>query len=183
MGYIRIISGQHRGRKIQVYDAEGLRPTTDRVKETVFNWLQSDIAGSRCLDLFAGTGSLSFEALSRYANFVTMVELNKRSAQLIHDNLSLLKINNAELIVGDALKLVSSQNKQDPYNIVFLDPPFRKGFLEKVATMLNEHGFLSPNALIYVEQEVEAQIDLPSNWILHRSKKAGQVLFSLYIKN
>ncbi len=183
MGSIRIISGQYRGRKIQVYDAEGLRPTTDRVKETLFNWLQCDITGSRCLDLFSGTGSLSFEALSRYAGSVTMVELNKKSAELIRENLRLLNISNAELIVGDAVKFAQKRNTREPYNIVFLDPPFRKGFLSKIAELLNNNAFLCNNALIYVEQEVELTTELPENWTLLKSKKAGQVSFNLYRKD
>ena len=183
MGNIRIISGQYRGRKLKVHDAEGLRPTTDRVKETLFNWLQFDIAGSRCLDLFSGSGSLSFESLSRYAKFVTLVELNVQSAKLIRENLDLLKISNAELVVGDALKFVQRVNQDEPYNIVFLDPPFRKGFLSQICSLLNKNAFLCNNALIYVEQEIENTAEMPSNWTLLKSKTAGQVSYSLYRNN
>jgi 16S rRNA (guanine966-N2)-methyltransferase len=135
------------------------------------------------LDLFSGSGSLSFESLSRYAKFVTLVELNVQSAKLIRENLDLLKISNAELVVGDALKFVQRVNQDEPYNIVFLDPPFRKGFLSQICSLLNKNAFLCNNALIYVEQEIENTAEMPSNWTLLKSKTAGQVSYSLYRNN
>lgn len=183
MGSVRIISGKFKGRKINVRDEIGLRPTTDRVRETVFNWLQFDINGSRCLDLFGGSGVMSFEALSRYAQFATIIELNKRVVLELKDNIVKFNVENIKVIQADAIKFVSQKNTDMPYNIVFIDPPFRFGFIDKLVDNLNDNGYLADNAYIYVEHEVESTPRIPINWKLLKNKNAGQVSYNLYQKD
>ncbi len=179
-GSVRIISGAHRGRKLPVLLAEGLRPTTDRVKETVFNWLAPYIAQATCLDCFAGSGSLGFEALSRGADHVTMVELNKQAAQQLQQNTQLLKVNNSCVACCDILSYL----KRPPiaFDVIFLDPPFRKNFVSQVAKLLNL-GWIAQNGLIYVEMEVNntnTMREIPDNWQLLKEKVAGQVAYRLF---
>lgn len=177
-GSIRIIAGKHRGRKLPVIMANGLRPTTDRVKETVFNWLMPYIQDSKCLDCFAGSGSLGFEALSRGAKQVDFVELNKNAAQQIKNNIKQLKADNAFLHQQDALNYLS--HNQQPCDLVFIDPPFRQDMIEQCLNLLNQ-GWLSADALIYIEMEKELNsLAVPANWQLLKSKKAGQVHYCLY---
>ncbi len=180
MGTIRIISGRFRGRKLPVIDAEGLRPTTDRVRETLFNWLQFEIVGLRCLDVFAGSGALSFEALSRGASSVDLLELNSLSAKLLKKNAELLKLTECSIHNVDAIKFLSTKNLHKPYDLIFLDPPYHKNFLEKVATLLELNGYLSSSAFVYVEHAEDEQIKLPDTWQLKKSKVAGQCCYNLY---
>ena len=177
-GHIRIIAGQHRGRKLPVLIADGLRPTTDRVKETVFNWLMPYIQDANCLDCFAGSGGLGFEAMSRGAKSLTLVELNKAAAQQLKNNKALLKIDNIEVIQQSALDFL--QANQQKFSLVFIDPPFRKGLAQQAAELLVTNG-LDDNALIYVEMEADtnAQV-MPGHWQLLKEKVAGQVVYRLY---
>ena len=180
-GSIRIIAGTYRGRKLPVLMAEGLRPTTDRVKETVFNWLMPYIQDSICLDCFAGSGGLGFEALSRGAEQVSFIELNKAAAQQLLENQRLLKANNVSVLQSDALTFIKKNTTK--FDLVFLDPPFRKGFVQQTAQLLNDNS-LAENALIYVEMESEKnEQQLPANWKLLKEKIAGQVVYRLYQKN
>jgi 16S rRNA (guanine966-N2)-methyltransferase len=177
-GQIRIIAGQFRGRKLPVLMADGLRPTTDRVKETVFNWLMPYIQDANCLDCFAGSGGLGFEAISRGASAVTLVELNKLAAQLLKDNKALLKADNIQVIQQNALDFL--HNNQQSYSLVFIDPPFRKGLAQQTAQLLSEKG-LTDDALIYVEMETDHNTQImPSHWQLLKEKVAGQVVYRLY---
>lgn len=177
-GHIRIIAGQHRGRKLPVLMADGLRPTTDRVKETVFNWLMPYIQDADCLDCFAGSGGLGFEAMSRGAKSVTLVELNKAAAQQLSDNKALLKANNIRVIQQNALNFL--QANQQEFSLVFIDPPFRKGLAQQAAELLCQKG-LDEDALIYVEMESDTNLQvLPSHWQLLKEKVAGQVIYRLY---
>lgn len=178
-GFIRLISGQWKGRKLPVREVEGLRPTTDRIKETLFNWLAAEVRDSRCLDLFAGSGSLGFEALSRYARHVTMVEMDKGAAQQLSKNLSTLQSQQATIIQRDALSLLAESG--EPFDIIFLDPPFRRDLLDTVCQRLEQGGWLSDEALIYIEREREGEAPcLPANWQLLKDKQAGQVCYQLY---
>lgn len=178
-GFIRLISGQWKGRKLPVREVEGLRPTTDRVKETLFNWLAAHIRDSRCLDLFAGSGSLGFEALSRYARHVTMVEMDRGAAQQLNKNLLTLQSQQATVIQRDALSLLAGPG--EPFDIIFLDPPFRRELLDAVCLRLEQGGWLSDDALIYIEREREGEAPcLPANWLLLKDKQAGQVCYQLY---
>jgi 16S rRNA (guanine966-N2)-methyltransferase len=180
-GSIRIIAGLYRGRKLPVLMAEGLRPTTDRVKETVFNWLMPYIQDSVCLDCFAGSGGLGFEALSRGASQVNFIELNKAAAQQLKENQDLLKADNVSIVQSDALTFI--KNNTQKFDVVFLDPPFRKNFIEQTTQLLDESS-LAENALIYVEMESEQNDQqLPVSWTLLKEKIAGQVVYRLYQKN
>ena len=179
--HIRIIAGQWRSRKLPVHDLEGLRPTTDRIKETVFNWLMTDVKHSRVLDCFAGSGSLGFEALSRYADFAQFFELSPQAAKQLTTNLATLKCNNAKVCQGDALTLLQ-QPPQQGFDLVFIDPPFRKGLVEPVLEQLVSQQWLADDALVYVETESELTLsEIPSNWRLLKQKSAGQVTSRLYI--
>ncbi|PWI31873.1 16S rRNA (guanine(966)-N(2))-methyltransferase RsmD [Vibrio albus] len=181
-GFVRIISGLWRGRKLPVHDAEGLRPTTDRVKETVFNWLAQDIPGARCLDLFAGSGGLGFEAASRQAEQVTMLELNPKAYKQLTSNVETLKTNSITVTNTDSLEYLRAQGS--PFDVVFIDPPFRKGLLEEAVNLLETNGWLADNAMIYVETEKELLLpELPPSWSLYREKNAGQVSFRLFTRS
>ncbi|NVJ57887.1 MAG: 16S rRNA (guanine(966)-N(2))-methyltransferase RsmD, partial [Vibrionaceae bacterium] len=126
-GFVRIISGLWRGRKLPVHDAEGLRPTTDRVKETLFNWLAQDVPRAKCLDLFAGSGGLAFEAASRQAEMVTLIELNPQAFKQLEKNIAALSATNLKAVNTDALSFLKQPG--EPQHVVFIDPPFRKGLL------------------------------------------------------
>lgn len=182
---IRIISGQWRGRKLEVLDAEGLRPTTDRVRETLFNWLMYDIAEVRCLDLFAGTGALGIESLSRGASFVEFIEKSKPASQAITLRLSMLKVplGRASVKCMDADKYLQAPPNK-PYDVVFLDPPFALDLLPSAISLLSEPGWLSPNAFVYIEQPIaQERLSVPEHWVLHRNGQAGLSKYSLYSLN
>jgi len=180
-GSIRIIAGKYRGRKLPVLDAQGLRPTTDRVKETVFNWLMPYINTTNCLDCFAGSGSLGVEALSRGAQHVTFLELNKQAAAQLNTNLQRLKEKNAKVINTNSLNYLNKATQQ--FDLVFIDPPFRQNLALETINKLTQ-GWLAEKALIYVEVESEAQLNnLPNNWQLLKEKTAGQVVYRLYQNN
>jgi len=177
-GSIRIIAGKHRGRKLPVLMAEGLRPTTDRIKETVFNWLMPYIQDANCLDCFAGAGSLGFEAVSRGAAKVTLIELNNSAAKQLQVNKQLLNADNALVANTNSLDFLKSSAKEH-YNLVFIDPPFRESLVTQTADLLN-NGWLANQALIYVEREIHSNQQLPSNWQLLKEKVAGQVAYQLF---
>ncbi|MFD2177148.1 16S rRNA (guanine(966)-N(2))-methyltransferase RsmD [Veronia pacifica] len=180
-GFVRIIGGRWRGRKLPVTNVEGLRPTTDRVKETVFNWLMSDIYQARCMDVFAGSGSLGLEALSRQAGFVTLVEKDPVAARQLTQNLQTLAAKDVNVVNQDALAVLKQQG--EPQDIVFVDPPFRKDLLQEVFSSLEQNGWLTVGSLIYVECEKElAELPTPTSWSMFKEKTAGQVTFRLYVK-
>jgi 16S rRNA (guanine966-N2)-methyltransferase len=179
-GQVRIISGQWRSRKLPIHDLEGLRPTTDRVRETLFNWLASDIRGARVLDCFAGSGALSLEALSRYASFAQMFELQKNAASQLTKNLATLNCSTASVVQGDSLKLLAKGAGQG-FDVVFIDPPFRKGLAPKTIELLMQHEWLNDNALIYLETESEiSDLVIPASWQPLKEKIAGQLTYRLY---
>ncbi len=179
---LRIIGGEWRGRKLSFPDVEGLRPTTDRVRETVFNWLQPVIHGARCLDLFAGSGALGLEALSRGAAAVSFVDTDRRAVQSLKDNLSLLKDEHGSVVQADALSFL--RGEPQPFDIVFLDPPFRKALLQPCLELLCNGGWLSESARLYIEVEQElGEPQLPPGWEMVRRKQAGQVIYGLAIRS
>jgi 16S rRNA (guanine966-N2)-methyltransferase len=178
LGSIRIIAGKHRGRKLPVLMADGLRPTTDRVKETLFNWLMPYIHDAHCLDCFAGAGSLGFEALSRGAATVKLVELNKNAAKQLLANKQLLNANNVDVINNNALHFLKAP-ATNTFDIVFIDPPFRQNLVAQTCELL-EQNWLNKQALIYVEMESEGSQPLPHSWHLLKEKIAGQVAYRLY---
>ncbi|WP_100754054.1 16S rRNA (guanine(966)-N(2))-methyltransferase RsmD [Vibrio salilacus] len=179
-GFVRIISGLWRGRKLPVHDAEGLRPTTDRVKETLFNWLAQDVPRAKCLDLFAGSGGLGFEAASRQAEMVTLIELNSSAFKQLQSNIAALNTSNLTAVNSDALSYLKQAGT--PHHVVFIDPPFRQGLLDETIQLLEQNGWLTDDALIYVETEKELTLDnaIPAHWHLHREKTAGQVSYRLF---
>ncbi len=179
VGKLRIVGGSLRGSKLAVPDAPGLRPTPDRVRETLFNWLMPVIDGARCLDLFAGTGALGIEALSRGAAWTDFVETDPRLTQSLRDNLQRLKQTQAAVHGGDALTLLGSPPKA-PYDIIFIDPPFSAGRWGEAAALLEAHEWLRAGALVYLEMPVSTQPVVPSSWGLHREAAAGAVRFALY---
>lgn len=180
-GQIRIIGGKWRGRKFPVLNSLGLRPTIDRVRETLFNWLAQVIRGARCLDCFAGSGALGLEALSRYASNVALLEHKCPVVKQLKKNLALLQ-GHGEVIHTNTLTWLSGNGK--PFNIVFLDPPFRKGLLTKAVILLEKQGWLSDKSWIYLESESKSpEIRVPDNWKLHREKVSGQVAYRLYIRS
>jgi 16S rRNA (guanine966-N2)-methyltransferase len=178
---LRIIGGQHRGRRLQFVAPEGLRPTTDRVRETLFNWLQSRIQGARVLDLFAGSGALGFEAASRGAREVVLVEMNRQVCEVLRQNAVLLDSPDVDIKVQQRdARMFLQQSGGSSFNIVFLDPPFRQNLLQPVIERLESNGWLSDDALIYIEQgSDEAEAVLPENWQLLKEKNAGQVRYQL----
>lgn len=181
-GQIRIIGGQWRGRKLPVPDSAGLRPTTDRVRETLFNWLAADIQQAKCLDCYAGSGALGLEALSRHAASATLLELERPVAQQLEKNLATLGAKSGRVVNTNTLQFLAK--KGDEHHLVFIDPPFRKGLLEQTTQLLESNGWLSDGALVYVESEVEHGVPpVPVNWQIHREKIAGQVAYRLYIRH
>ncbi|MGR6980182.1 16S rRNA (guanine(966)-N(2))-methyltransferase RsmD [Testudinibacter sp. P27/CKL/0425] len=182
-GEVRIIAGIWRGRKLPVLNSQGLRPTTDRIKETLFNWLMPYIVDSRCLDCFAGSGSLGFEALSRQAAFVQFFELDKTAAKQLQQNLQRLECSNGNIQQGNSLQLLANGNTQTPYDLVFLDPPFQQGLLAPTIDALTHGNWLADNALIYIESEKQlSNLTIPPDWQLLKEKIGGEVCFRLYRK-
>jgi 16S rRNA (guanine966-N2)-methyltransferase len=180
-GHIRIIGGAYRGRKLTVVDEPGLRPTPDRVRETVFNWLQPVIVGARCLDLFSGTGALGFEALSRGAASVVMVDKSAAVIDVLRKQLEVLGATNA--IIYKATVPQQLKKPEQPFDVVFLDPPFQENLLVPCCHYLEENYFLADNAYIYLEsKQIIAAERLPSNWQLLKSKKAGLVAYQLAVR-
>jgi len=178
---VRIIGGEFRGRRLAFVDSEGLRPSTDRNRETLFNWLQSYVAGANCLDLFAGSGALGFECISRGAANVTFVDQEKSVCRQLKENLSLLKVDTASIHCGSALSFLA-QYKGSGFDLVFLDPPFHRDLLQDVCLQLAKSAILLPSAHIYLEAEYSLeQLVLPDNWQLIRNKRAGAVNYGLAI--
>jgi 16S rRNA (guanine966-N2)-methyltransferase len=176
---LRIIGGMWRGRKLEFPAIDAIRPTPDRVRETVFNWLQYDIAGARCLDLFAGSGALGFEALSRGATHVAFVDREPRIGQYLRDMLKRLNAT-GEVHTADAVRWLTVPPQPQLFDIVFLDPPFGANVLSEVCRRLEEGGCLKSEALIYIESAASSGPPaIPSNWALIKSKTAGQVGYYL----
>jgi 16S rRNA (guanine966-N2)-methyltransferase len=176
-GRIRIIGGSLRGSKLDVLDAPGLRPTPDRVRETLFNWLMPVIDGARCLDLFAGTGALGIEALSRGAAAVDFVESDVQLVALLRANLSRLK-QTATVHAMSASRFIESAH--DPYDIIFIDPPFAENLWESTIEAIEAKSLLTEMAWVYVESPADYSIVPPASWQLHREGRAGAVRYALY---
>jgi 16S rRNA (guanine966-N2)-methyltransferase len=178
---LRIIGGTHRGRKLRFADVPGVRPTPDRVRETVFNWLMPLVPGARCLDLFAGSGALGFEALSRGAREVVFVDQSPKVVRTLEQNLELLG-GAAQVVQANTLDWLL-KSPSEPFDIVFLDPPFRQQLLEPCCERLEAHGWLSHAAAIYIERESDVGAPvLPAGWQLEKEKTAGQVTYGLALR-
>ena len=180
MNTVRIIGGQWRRRVLRFPDAEGLRPTPDRVRETLFNWLGQDLAGLRCLDLFAGSGALGFEAASRGAAEVVLVEQSPKVAAALEANAKLLGVGAAlRIVCADAVKFASSLRASGAsFDVLFLDPPYNKGWIERLEPLLDD--LLADDGMLYVEAE-HALAGI-ADWRTVRDGKAGQVYYHLMQK-
>ena len=176
---VRIIGGDWRSRVLQFPDAPDLRPTPDRVRETLFNWLQFSTVGAHCLDLFAGSGALGFEALSRGASSVTALETHTQAASNLRQNARLLGTDKLNVVQQDALRWLDQPATQK-FSVVFLDPPFSANLHQRCCELLQQHCWLAPNASIYLESgESLALLKLPAGWQLDRHKRAGDVHYGL----
>lgn len=179
-GQLRIIAGQWRSRRFSFPDGPGLRPTPDRVRETVFNWLAPYVEGARVLDCFAGSGAMLLEALSRGAGNALALDLNPHSVAALRGHLQALACDCAQVQQVDALRLLQ-QAPATPFDLVFLDPPFHQNLLATACALLEDNGWLTPRAWIYCESEAApSSLGLPANWRLHREKHTGQVYYSLW---
>ncbi len=181
-GVVRIIAGRWRGRKLVFPAQPGLRPTGDRLRETLFNWLQPLLAGARCLDLFAGSGALGLEAASRDAALVSLIESNPVVTQALRNNCARLEADRVEVVNIDALAWLARPSPPGgTYDIIFLDPPFAGELLNRAIPALETSGVLATPAWIYLETaRGQAIPELPPNWQLHREKCAGDVCCRLF---
>jgi len=176
---VRVIGGQWRSRLLTFSDTPGLRPTPVRIRETLFNWLQHDIMGSRCLDLFAGSGALGIEALSRGARNVIQVEKNAGACQSLRANKVQLAAQELEIIELDVQQYL--QREHGLFDLVFLDPPFGQGLAEVTCQKLVAGAWLKDQAKIYIETERSWDLtDTPDNWQLLKDKQAGDVRYQLF---
>ncbi|MTI62619.1 16S rRNA (guanine(966)-N(2))-methyltransferase RsmD [Methylophaga sp.] len=178
-GFLRIIAGAWRGRQLGFSDVEGLRPTGDRIRETLFNWLQPSLGFSRCLDCFAGSGALGFEAASRGASQVVMVEADRQAFNDLKQNQGLLKADQCDIIHGRIESYLATASQ--PFDVVFLDPPYQLDLWSDVATLLTDKGLLNKGARIYLEYpRRQSQPLLPPTWHCLREKQAGDVKYALF---
>jgi len=177
---LRVIGGQWRGRKLSFTPAEGLRPTPDRVRETLFNWLAPVTNGARCLDLFAGSGALGLEALSRGASSCDFVDTSNAALRQIGHHLQTLQVGTvARCHAMPALTFL--QSARGPYDIVFADPPFSMGLAAAVCSLLDSPGLVAEEGLLYVESAAgDPAPKVSGQWRLHRDKVAGEVAYRLF---
>ena len=177
-GQVRIIGGRLRGRRLAVPEVPGLRPTPDRVRETLFNWLAPHVAGMRVLDLFAGSGALGLEALSRGAATLTMVEQHRAAQATLRDNLERLGLPEVRLVCAEALTFLATD--AGSYDLILLDPPFAADLLAPALMAIERHGRLAAGGFCYIEMAGDAALPpLPAGWVQHRSGRAGEVGYHL----
>jgi len=178
-GRLRIVAGNWRSRLLEIADVDGLRPTSERIRETLFNWLAPTLPGSRCLDLFAGTGALGLEALSRGADAVVLVERHPVAVRQLRKNIAALGADDAEVVERDALDFLRSGSPAR-FDIVFLDPPFAADLLDETCRLLSQLHWLAESALVYIELDRSAkQPELPPGWTVRKNKTAGNVRYIL----
>lgn len=179
-GELRIVGGRYRGRRLPIPSESGLRPTADRVRETLFNWLAPVIPGARCLDAFAGSGALGFEAVSRGAGEVVLIEQSGAVARQLEANALRLGADETRIVQRDALRWLEGAGQ--PFDIVFLDPPFADALWAPAIACLARRGWLKPGSRVYLEAPMRIGFpELPPNWDLVRDKTAGQVRYGLVI--
>jgi 16S rRNA (guanine966-N2)-methyltransferase len=178
---VRIIAGKWRSRLLLFTgDVETLRPTPDRVRETVFNWLQNKIAGARCLDLFAGSGALAFEACSRQAASVTAIDNSQEVVAMMKDNCQLLDCQNMDVVHADSIAWLKKNTDIEPFDIVFLDPPYSLDLLADCCRLIESASLVKPGSIIYLESNsLLENLQLPATWKWLKAKKAGQVYFGV----
>ena len=179
-GKIQIIAGHWRGRKISVASSPGLRPTGSRVRETLFNWLAPYINGARCLDLFTGSGILSFEALSRGAKNCTALDNHHEAIKQLASNRNLLG-SDLNIVHTDAISYLNEKNLHAPYDLAFVDPPFTGTLYNEDCKLLEENQWLTASAMIYCEISYNSvDFSAPANWRLEKDKTTGDVRYMLY---
>jgi 16S rRNA (guanine966-N2)-methyltransferase len=175
---VRIIGGQWRRTRLKVLDKPGLRPTPDRVRETLFNWLGQDLRGLRCLDAFAGSGALGLEALSRGAAHVVFVDVEAAVTRYLLERLRDFGCDRAQVVRSDAVRYLDAPAQA--FDLVFLDPPFDSAVLPETCRRLERDGWLAPGALVYLEAPAAAgPPELPAGWTLLKSRRAGEVGYHL----
>lgn len=179
-GQVRIIAGQWRGRRLPVLLSQDLRPTGDRVRETLFNWLQFEWEGSVWLDAFAGSGALGLEALSRGAERVVMLEQKRQVAQQLRGHLHTLNTTAAQVIETDTWQWLAVA-PVTPFDGIFLDPPFREQAIEELSQLILTRGWLKPRGWLYVEQPKSRELTL-AGWCNHRLQQMGDVQFGLWVQ-
>jgi len=178
-GRLRIVAGNWRSRLLEIADVPGLRPTAERIRETVFNWLTPHLAGARCLDLFAGTGALGLEALSRGAADVLFIETSPIAVRSLLKNIASLQATNATVRRADAVNYLQHPGA-DQFEIVFLDPPFADDLHGDLCKLLDESTILAADALVYIEEDrAKPEVVLPPDWQTLKTKSAGNVRYSL----
>ncbi len=179
---LRIIGGRWRSRKLTFPDRPGLRPTPDRVRETLFNWLQADLPGSHCLDLFAGSGALGLEAASRGAADVLMLEHDAQAASALAGNIDVLAAAQSNVLQRDTIAFLrAGRTSSTPrFDIVFIDPPYQSGLAEPCCALLEQGDWLAAKAKIYLECEAASALVVPQRWQLIKQKRAGQVDYHLF---
>ena len=178
-GRLRIVAGNWRSRLLEIADVPGLRPTAERIRETVFNWLTPHLAGARCLDLFAGTGALGLEALSRGAADVLFVETSAVAVRTLQKNIASLQATNATVRCADAVNYLQHPGA-DQFEIVFLDPPFADDLHGDLCKLLDESSILATDALVYIEEDrAKPEVVLPPDWQILKTRTAGNVRYSL----
>lgn len=179
---IRIIGGRWRGRKLAFPDATGLRPSGDRVRETLFNWLVNELPQARCLDAFAGSGALGFEALSRGAGEVVMVENNPAILRQLEASREALGADGANLVEADATSWLQ-ETGPPPFDIIFLDPPFDSELLDRTLQALADNSLAPAGCLVYIESASDSPPPLPTGWTWIREKTSGDVHYGLAVVN
>ena len=179
---LRIIGGQWRGRKLSFPALEGLRPTGDRIRETLFNWLAPRLPSSHCLDLFAGSGALGLEALSRGAGETLLLEKNPTAAAQLQANLDRLGCDLGRVIATDSLDWLAREIPR-PFDQVFIDPPFDADLWQTCIDQLASRPWLAEEASVYIETDPGRTLTTPDNWRLHRDKTSGHVRYRLFIAN
>ena len=178
-GRLRIVAGNWRSRLLEIADVPGLRPTAERIRETVFNWLTPHLAGARCLDLFAGTGALGLEALSRGAADVLFIETSPIAVRSLLKNIASLQATNATVRRADAVNYLQHPGA-DQFEIVFLDPPVADDLHGDLCKLLDESSILATDALVYIEEDrAKPEVVLPPDWQILKTRTAGNVRYSL----
>ncbi|ANZ22278.1 16S rRNA (guanine(966)-N(2))-methyltransferase RsmD [Buchnera aphidicola (Diuraphis noxia)] len=180
-GKVYIVSGKLKGRKISFTSAVNLRPTTNRIRKTVFEWLTKYIKHARCLDCFAGSGALGIEAISRHAEFLTFLEIRKQTIMNLKNNIHTLNIHNLEIIHTNTLNWLKKHGT--PYDIIFIDPPYHTGLIQLTLELLEKNKWVKKNSLIYIEKAKGKSLSLSKNWILHKKKITNDIEYYLYFFN
>ncbi|HSH41213.1 MAG TPA: 16S rRNA (guanine(966)-N(2))-methyltransferase RsmD [Arenicellales bacterium] len=180
-GKVRIIAGEWRGRRISFPESDGLRPTPDRVRETLFNWLSPSLPGARVLDLFSGSGILGFEALSRGAATVVAVESNRIAADCLRDSARRLQADGFDVVVADAMRFLDT-TRLGPFDVIFIDPPHAAADYDAICAAVGARGLAAPGGFVYLEfpGSRAAVFSPPEGWTRHRSSRGGHLVYQLW---